>query len=120
MKSAATSKNGTKRGVSNLRPRYSEAVNRWLRHYALTQDEAPGCLPRFKNDEERKNWSACYSVLKDYSDRDAGIIVQLYLPGDTMPDKIYEMAKSMRVSQNILWDLIRDTERKIAQKRGLV
>lgn len=103
-----------------MRPRYSETVNRWLRHYALTQDEAPGCLPRFKNEEERENWYACFSVLKDYSTRDADIIMYLYLPGDTMPDKIYEMSKSLRVPQNTLWNLMRDTERKIAQKRGLV
>lgn len=103
-----------------MRPRYSESVSRWLRHYALTQEDAPGCLPRFRNAEERDNWAACHSVLKDYSDRDANIIMQLYLPGDTIADKIYEMSKSMRLPQNIFWNLMRDTERKIAQKRGLV
>lgn len=103
-----------------MRPRYSDDVSRWLRHYALTQDEAPGCLLRFKDEEERDGWAACHSVLKDYSRRDANIIIHLYLPGDTMADKIYEMAKSMGVSQNLLWNLMRDTERKIAQKRGLV
>ena len=106
--------------MNDLRPRYSEIVNSWLRHYALTQDEAPGCLPRFKTQEEREHWSACYEVLKDYSARDAKVIVELYLPGDTMPDKIYMMSKQLRVPQNTLWNLIRDTERKIAQKRGLV
>jgi hypothetical protein len=120
MQSDAISKNGTKRGVSNLRPRYSDDVSRWLRHYALTQDEAPGCLPRFKDEEERDGWAACHRVLKDYSSRDARIIIQLYLPGDTKADKIYEMSKIMRVPQNTLWNLMRDTERKIAQKRGLV
>lgn len=103
-----------------MKPRYSEFVRQCLRNYVLTQDEAPGCQPKFKNEEERKNWSACYNVLKDYSARDAGIILQLYLPGDTMPDKIYWMSKSMRIPQNTLWNLIRDTERKIAQKRGLI
>ena len=103
-----------------MRPRYSEAVNHCLRQYALTQDEAPGCLPKFNSEEEKENWSACHNVLKDYSDRDAKIILQLYLPGDTMPDKIYLMSKSMRVPQNTLWNLIRDTEKKIAQERGLI
>ena len=103
-----------------MRPRYSDVVSRWLKHYAITQSDAPGCLPRFRSEEERENWSACHNVLKDYSDRDARIIVELYLPGDTMPDKIYLMSKQMRVPQNTLWDLMRDTERKIAQKRGLV
>ena len=103
-----------------MKPNYSETVKRWLRHYAIAQDEAPGFLPRFKSEEERENWSACHEVLKDYSTKDVDIIVHLYLPGDTMPDKIYWMAKRMRVPQNTLWNLIRDTERKIAQKRGLL
>jgi hypothetical protein len=103
-----------------MRPRYSKTVNCWLRHYALTQDEAPGCLPRFKNEEERDNWEACHSVLKDYSARDANLIIRLYLPGDTIPDKVYGMSKSMRVPQKILWNLMSDVERKIAQKRGLI
>ena len=116
----AISNNGTVKGVYDMMPRYSESVRRWLRHYVLTHDEAPGCLPRFKNEEERENWSACYHVLKDYSVKDAEIILELYRPGDTMPDKIYWMSKSRRMSQNTLWNLMRDTERKIAQKRGLI
>lgn len=103
-----------------MTPRYSEPVRQWLRQYALTQEEAQGCLPKFETEEDRENWSACHHVLKDYSARDVGIILQLYLPGDTMPDKIYLMAKSMRIQQNTLWNLLRDTEKKIAQKRGLI
>jgi hypothetical protein len=103
-----------------LKPQYSEVVRRWLRYYAITQDEAPGCLPRFKNEEERENWSACYHVLKDYSARDVRIILQLYLPGDTVPDKIYMMSNTMRIPQNTIWNLMRDTEKRIARKRGLI
>ena len=100
--------------------RYSKVVRLWLRHYAITQYEAPGCLPLFKSEEERENWSACYNVLKDYSSKDVEIILQLYRTGDTMSDKIYMMSKSMRVPQTILWNLIRNTEQKIAKKRGLI
>ena len=103
-----------------MMPRYSESVRHWLRQYALDQEEAPGCLPKFNDEEDRKNWSACHRILKDYSARDVNIILQLYLPGDTMPDKIYMMSKSMRIPQNTLWNLIRDTEKKIAEMRGLI
>lgn len=103
-----------------MKPYYSEFTRHCLRHYVLTQDEAPGCLPRFRNDAERENWNACHQVLKDYSTRDMDIISQVYRPGDTMSDKIYMLAKARQISQDSLWRLIGDTEKKVAQKRGLI
>ena len=48
------------------------------------------------------------------------IVAEIYRPGDTIADKIYLMAKNMRVNQDKLWSLINNTERKIAKKRGLL
>lgn len=103
-----------------MKPHYSEFVRYCLRNYVRTQDDAPGCVPSFKTDAERENWSACYQVLKNYSVRDMDIISQLYRPGDTISDKVYMLATSKRIPQDSIWNLISNTERKIAQKRGLV
>lgn len=103
-----------------MKPHYSEFVRHCLRHYILTQDDGKGGHPIFRSNAEKENWSACYTVLKDYSERDMEIISQLYRPGDTMPDKIYQLSMIKRVSQDTIWHLVSTTERKIAQKRGLI
>ena len=112
--------NGTEKGESKLKPYYSEFVRHCLRYYVRTQDEAKGCLPRFRNDAERENWKACHLVLEHYSERDVENISQLYRAGDTLADKIYMLAKAKQIHQDTLWHLVSDTEKKVAQKRGLI
>ena len=99
---------------------YSEFVRHCLRHYIKTLDEGHGGVPAFRNDAERENWSACYQVLKNYSEADMEVISELYRPGDTIADKIYMLSKTKRTSQGTFWNLVSDIEREIAKKRGLV
>ena len=99
---------------------YSEFVRHCLRHYVKTLDEGKGGHPIFRNDAERANWSACYNVLKDYSERDMDVIAQIYRPGDTIADKIYMIAKAKQVPQGAFWNLIGETEKNIAKERGLI
>ena len=103
-----------------MRPYYAEFVRHCLRHYIKTLDEGKGGHPIFKSEAERENWSACYQVLKDFSERDMETISYLYRPGDTIADKIYELSKIRGVSQNGIWSLSSNVERQIAKKRGLI
>ncbi len=103
-----------------MKPYYSEYVRHCLRYYIKTLDEGLGGHPVFKSEADKANWSACYHVLKDYSQSNMEIIAEIYRPGDTISDKIYQMAKVKRVHQDTLWGLINATERKIAKKRGLL
>ena len=103
-----------------MKPYYSEYVRHCLRFYIMTLDEGKGGHPIFKSDADRKNWIACYLALKDYAQRDFEIIAEIYRPGDTIADKIYQLAKTNGVSQDRYWSLINSTERKIAKKRGLL
>ena len=103
-----------------MKPYYSEFVRHCLRHYVKTLDEGKGGHPIFRNDAERANWSACYNVLKDYSERDIDVIAQIYRPGDTIADKIYLLAKTKQVPQGTFWNLIGETEKNIAKERGLI
>ena len=103
-----------------MKPYYSEYVRHCLRFYIMTLDEGKGGHPIFRTDVDRENWSACYHVLKDYSAENMAIISEIYRPGDTIADKIYQMAKVRKVHQDTIWSLINNTERKIAKKRGLL
>lgn len=108
------------KGVNNLKPYYSEFVRHCLRYYIKTLDEGKGGHPIFRTEADKENWSACYNVLKDYSQENMDIISEIYRPGDTIPDKIYLLAKTRGVSQDRFWNLINTIERKIAKKRGLL
>ena len=55
-----------------------------------------------------------------YSDRDRDILVTVYSGFDTLADNVYETAKKFNINQNIIWDMMKDVERKIAQARGLI
>ena len=106
--------------MNELKPYYSEFVRHCLRYYIKTLDEGKGGCPIFRDSPDRENWKACHEVLKEYSEDDMETISYLYRPGDTIPDKIYMLAKSKGVSQDAFWSLINVTERKIAKKSVLV
>lgn len=97
------------------RPFYSEYVRHALRFYTrnLTQ-------PPFKSDADKNNWFACANVLKAYDDRDRDIFIAVYGGYDTLSDNVYEISKKYSIHQNIVWDLMKEVERKIAKRRGLM
>lgn len=73
----------------------------------------------FKNEVEENNWIACDNVLKTYSDRDKDILVYVYGAFDTVGDNVYTMANKYQIHQNIIWNMMKDVERKFAIERGL-
>lgn len=103
-----------------MKPYYSEYVAHCLRYYIKTLDEGLGGHPIFKSEADKANWSACCSVLKNYSEDDMELISYIYRPGDTIPDKIYALAKSKGVPQDTIWSLINTVERRVAKRRGLI
>ena len=97
------------------RPFYSDYVRHALRFYSRNLLRTD-----FKNDVDRTNWVACAGVIQEYSDRDRDIIVLVYGGYDTLSDNVYETAKKYSINQNIIWDMMKDVERKIAKQRGLM
>lgn len=73
----------------------------------------------FKNKVAESNWNACNNVIKTYSDRDRSILVYVYGSFDTVGDNVYTMAKKHQINQDIIWDMMREFERKVAIERGL-
>ena len=97
------------------RPFYSEYVRHALRFYTRNLEQ-----PRFKSDVDKNNWFACASILKGYPDTDFDILVAVYGGYDTLADNVYETAKKYGINQAVIWDSMKDVERKIARRRGLI
>ena len=97
------------------RPFYSEYVRHALRFYTRNLQQ-----PRFKSVADKNNWYACANVIKEYSDRDRDILVTVYGGFDTLADNVYEIAKKYSINQSIIWDMMKEVERKIAKRRGLM
>ena len=97
------------------RPFYSDYVRHAMRFYSRNMTE-----PTFKTDADRLNWYACHKTVKNYSDRDKDILVAVYGGYDTLPDNVYEMANKYHINQNIIWDMLKEFERKVAKKRSLI
>lgn len=93
---------------------YTDFVRHALRFYAryLTKTS-------FKNKVEESNWFACHNVIKSYSERDKDILIYVYGEFDTTSDNVYQMSQKYRIHQNIIWDMMKEFERKVAIERGL-
>lgn len=97
------------------RPYYAEYVNHCLRFYCRNTAK-----PRFKSDVDSLNWHACESVLKDCTDEERQILVEVYSQNDTLADNICQTAKAHRIHQDKVWNLINEVSRKIAKQRTLL
>ena len=94
---------------------YSEYVRHCMRFYSRNIDK-----PRFNTDVDKNNWYACHKAIERYSDRDKDILIRVYGMYDTLADNVYEVAKLYDTDQNIIWDMLKEFERVVARKRGLI
>ena len=97
------------------RPFYSEYARHCLRFYSRNTDKH-----RFNTEVDKNNWYACHRAMDRYSDKDKEIIIRVYALYDTIADNVYEVAKEYEIDQNIIWDLLKEIERGVARKRGLL
>ena len=97
------------------KPFYSDYVRHCLRFYSRNLHPIG-----FKSTVDRNNWRACADIIISYSDRDRDILTMVYGGRDTLSDNVYEVAKKYSMNQAIIWDMMKDVERKIARERGLV
>lgn len=94
---------------------YTDYARHCLRFYTRNLNAS-----RFKSEVDKRNWLACVSAFKAYSERDRNILVSVYSNFDTLADNVYEAAKKYNINQALIWDMMKDIERKIAKKRGLI
>lgn len=98
-----------------MRAFYSEYVNHCLRFYC--KHPKPNY---FRSEADKKNWNACDVALKSFSDSDREMLITIYREGDTIPDNVYQMATKRGISQDGIWKLVTDLEKKVAKRRGLI
>lgn len=101
-----------------MKRHYSDFVRHCLRSYIATLEV--GAAPKFKTAAEKANWMSCHEVVPNLDARDLEFVKELYSAGDTIPDKIFGLARDHKIAQSYFWTLIDDLEYKIAQKRGMI
>ena len=97
------------------KPYYTDYVRHCLRFYARNP-----VVTRFNSLVDKTNWYACHRAIENYSDRDKAILIRVYGGYDTLADNVYEVAKQCNIDQNIVWELIKEFEHKVAKKRELI
>ena len=104
--------------VNNMKRYYADYVRHCLRFYVMTLDV--GTAPKFNTEVDKNNWVACHAATKNFNDKTMEIVREIYRPGDTIPDKIYHLAKQMQVPQDSIWHIVNTLEHNVAKKRGLL
>lgn len=94
---------------------YSEYVRHCMRFYSRNLNN-----PRFNTEADKNNWRACHRAIERYSEKDKDILLRVYALYDTLADNVYEVAKIYQIDQNIIWDMLKEFERSVAKKRGLI
>lgn len=94
---------------------YTDYVRHALRFYTRYLDR-----PTFTSDAAKSNWEACHSVLRKYPIIDYDILTTVYSGHDTLADEVYNASKKYNIDQDVIWDLMKEVERKIAHRRGLL
>ena len=99
----------------NYKPFYSDYVRHCMRFYARNTEK-----PRFNTEVDENNWWACHRAIERYSGREKEILLWVYALHDTIADNVYEVSQEHHIDQNTIWDLLKEFERIVAKKRGLL
>ena len=94
---------------------YTSYVRHALRFYSRYLH-----IKEFKNEVDKANWLACHRAIQSYSLTDKDILVCVYGERDTLGDNVYNVSRRYKVSQDVVWEMMREFERKVAVERGLI
>ena len=77
-------------------------------------------IKEFRSERDRLNWQACHRAIQGYSPLDKDILVCVYGEMDTLGDNVYNVSRRYGVHQDVVWEMMREFERKVAVERGLL
>lgn len=95
---------------------YTDYVRHSLRFYTRNIDKPT----KFKSDSDKANWLSCHGAIRNYSPKEQNILVSVYSGYDTLADEVYNASKQYKIDQNIIWDMMKDVEHRVARNRGLI
>lgn len=93
---------------------YSDYIAHCMRFYARYPS------PRFKTEADRQNYLACESVLRRLAPEEREILTELFSAGDTVHERVNEIARRRGIDRDRVWVLLTAAEEKIAKRRGLL
>ena len=96
-------------------PTYTPYVRHALRFYSRYLH-----IKEFKKETDKANWLACHRAIQGYSPLDKDIFVYIYGERDTLGDNVYNVSRRYGVHQDVVWEMMREFERKVAVERGMV
>ena len=95
-------------------PIYTTYVRHAMRFYSRYLH-----IEGFRSEVDRLNWEACHRAIQEYSPFDKDILVCVYGECDTLGDNVYNVSRRYGVSQDVVWEMMREFERRVAIERGL-
>ena len=98
------------------RPFYSDYVRHMMRFYTRTAN----IKPTFKTEVDRINWHTCEEVMKGYPEVERESFFAIYSGFDTLTNEVFEVAQVRSVKASVVWDAMKEFERKVAKRRGLI
>ena len=96
-------------------PTYTPYVRHAMRFYSRYPD-----IKEFKSETDKANWFACDRALEGYTINWKDVFKFIYSERDTLADNVYNASKRYYVFQDVIWEMMRELERKIAVERGLI
>lgn len=99
------------------RPYYTDYVRHALRFYTRNPIMS---LSDFKTKVDKENWLACHTSLRKYSKLEQDLFTTIYSGHDTLADEVFQASAEFKIHQNKIWDMMKEFERQIAKKRGLL
>ena len=96
-------------------PIYTSYVRHAIRFYSRYLH-----INTFRSEADKLNWQACHRAIQEYSLLNKDILVCVYGECDTLGDNVYNVSKRYGVHQDVIWEMMREFERKVAIERTLL
>lgn len=102
-----------------MRPYYADYIKHCMKYFLKTYTPGAG-TPEFRTEADRRNWYSCFTIYNRLTEKEQTILKRVYGDADTLGDNVYAAAKDLDISQDKIWNLINEFERKVAKRRGLL